>query len=341
MYQLGIEEKIAIPKGETVSDEKVLSEDGKGLLARVFIKYVLGTVGPEEPRAKDMRESSYRFFRDLVLTFDAISIASLILYAIAAYQILGLDIAIAFTLLYVIRGVGHFSSLRHSKMPCQKMRFIPFLGGYMTTGAPFLSRSAEGFSSIGPSIWTLASAIMAYNFYLISGEIGFILFLVLSLTITLFVLFPFVPSLEGCTIVKSIAFSISGYLGFLFILVNMIAFPSCLYWILSKQGPVDVLWLSPLILGSAQMFSEEINNKTDIKLMSRSEIVKLSSLYISVILSSLFLLKLFGIWAISESMNADIFEIARLGVLVAALTYVFKGNVIFWLRLKRRIFGMI
>ncbi len=285
----------------------------------------------------------YEFVVELLKLFDLVSVLTFIVNTVAVYQLLGRDAAVAISIFFLIRGAGHFWGLLQceGRVLCFVMRFIPFLGGYVKILLGFGRRWDEGFSSLGASIWVLASSVVAFVAYLLTGNFACLFYTAISLAINLFALIPTFSDFDGATVCKSITFSISRNLGLSFIFMNIFIMPAYFYWILSKQGPVDILWLSPLVISGAQKFTDEYNHIDKIKPMNSREIRNLSCLYLLIFAIFLLLPRIIDISQLPSAQQVQISFVTDICIFTSILAVVFKNNLIFWLRLKRRIFGMI
>jgi Zn-dependent protease len=143
---------------------------------------------------------------------------------------------------------GHVFAMKRCGVKTKGMYYIPFMGMMAVAGEPFKSRKEEVYIAIMGPIWGLALAVAMLVLYFITknaffGAVaGFVAF------INLFNLLPINP-LDGGRIIKSVAFSISSRLGFIIMVIGIIAsvimtfyFGVILFSILLVMGLLEVLY---------------------------------------------------------------------------------------------------
>ncbi len=253
--------------------------------------------------------------------------------------------AIVLGAFYLVQGIGHFAGLRHCQVGSGKMRFYPILGGYVNSSTNIKHRNQEGFSSLGPSIMVLASAIIGFDLYILTNNSAYLLFSAICFVMNVLRLIPFIAAFEGCTIVKSILFSVRRYLGLAFLFLNIFVFPYILYRIMSQQGSVSVLGLSSAILYSLNMFTEELDDSNSKLAMNKFEILGLTFLYLLIFLASLYLPYLLEFPTINSDMVNKVYDIILtitiLTLLIRLIVKRIKKYSTFWIRQVRRILDMI
>jgi hypothetical protein len=290
------------------------------------------------PLERTSLEIIYTFLRDMVGLFDGTSIVTFILYTFSIYTLLGLEASIALAFFFLVRGAGHFWALRHYHNYCKSIRFLPLLGGYIETFVPFCRRRDEGFSALGASIFVLMTSLVAFGLYITTGNLFYLFYASIAFGVNLLALLPIGVDLDGTAVLKSITFSIGRHLGLFFMFANIFAIPGFFYWLLSRQGPVDMAWLSPMVIAGVQRFTEEYR-VVAMKPMSGTEIRNLAGLYLGLFIAFLFLPIILNISSINNSQQAEIASAVNVGMIGLMLISVAESNIIFFIEQKRRIFG--
>ncbi len=281
------------------------------------------------------------FVRALFRAFDVVTVLTFAIYMVLMHQVLGWDLAFVLGFFYLIRGAGHLWALRECAVPHGRLRFLPFLGGYVQTLSTFERRWDEGFSTLGAPIWILFSSLIAFFLYLTTGNLTCLLFSMTSLSINLVVLLPIASNFDGSIVLKSILFSFSRPVGLFFMFVNIFILPGIIYLLLSKSGPVDVMGLCPMLIDGVKRFSDEYNNDQPMASMNSAELKILSGLYLGIFLAFLFVPKIFNISAVSSVIQTDLFSAVSMGIIGLLFMAVLESNIIFFLNLKRRFLGNI
>ena len=119
-------------------------------------------------------------------------------------------------LLLIVHESGHVWAMKKSGMKTKGIYFIPLLGGMAVTDEMFPDRKTEAFVAIMGPIWGLALSVMALGLWYLSGWPHFAVAAAWMATVNLFNLLPINP-LDGGRILKSITFSVSSYLGIIFL----------------------------------------------------------------------------------------------------------------------------
>jgi hypothetical protein len=306
---------------------------------------------PPEAPPKSWREALYRFARDLLLILDVAAVVTLVLYALSIYKFVNFQAAIVLATFSLVRGLGHFSALRMCGVRCLAMRFIPILGGFVVCRR-FRRRFDEGFSALGASFWVLYSALGAFLLYLLTGSTTCLIFFAVALTVNLFVLLPIIGiDLDGTAVFKSITFSISRRLGLLFVAVNGISTTALLYWFLSRgEDPVNPTYLGGPIIAGIQRFLEEYRRpefskekrlKFSMEPMDANQIKTLFGFYAALLLGFWVAMMSLSSLSISSTILPEIECAGGIGIIGLLLISVLESNIIFFINLKRRIFGKI
>ena len=288
---------------------------------------------------KELPVVFYQFTKDLFLICDSLTILTFVIYTASVYKLLGFETALVIAIFFLVRGAGHFWALRQCDVSCQGLRFLPVLGGYIQTASGFERRWDEGFSAIGASIWVLASSLLAFSVYLMTGNLTCLLFSIMAFGINLVALFPIASSFDGGIVLKSITFSLSRLLGLALMFVNIFAMPAIVYWLLSQRGPVNIVGLVPILIDGVQKFFEEYRVISPMIPMSKLQLKKLSGSYLLIFLAFMFMPKIFGISAISSLMQTEAISAINIGLISLLYMSTLESNVIFFVNLKRRIFG--
>lgn len=278
----------------------------------------------------------------MVLLFDIMAVVTFLLYTVSIYVLLGLDGAIVLAIFYLVRGAGHFWALREFDIPCFRIRFLPFLGGYIQTLSPFQRRVEEGFSIAGASVWVLISSLLAFALYLLTGNFICLFFASVAFGINIFALLPIGTDLDGTVVIKSIAFSISRHLGLLYMFLNIFLLPAIIYCKFSEGTAMDILWLSPSVIAGVQRFTDEYHcTYGEMEPMDGTQVVKLLCLYVVLFLSFLFLPSILGISETLSGMQREVDLAVSLGIASLFIISILESNIIFFINLKRRIFRSI
>lgn len=276
------------------------------------------------------------FWKDFLFTFDIVSIVTLILYIASGAKFLGLEAALCLGVFYLVRGIGHFWGLRLCRVFYKKMRFIPFIGGYIETLLGFKRRHDEAFCALMPSIAVLITSLCAFAGYMVAGNLHLLMYAWISMVINAFAILPFVPDLDGAAVVKSITFSISRSLGLTFLMANAFIMPSFLYlW----RGVVDYMTLIPLVVAGLQRFSEEYNRILPIEPMNERQMKTIGGVYLVLLGSFLILPKALGISSVTAASMTMLWPTIAFGVLGLLILGVLESNAIVLLTLKRKLFN--
>lgn len=297
------------------------------------------------------REAIYRFIRDIMRILDISAVVTLVLYALSIYKFIDLKTAVVLATFSLIRGVGHFWGVRYCGVRPIAMRFLPVIGGFVVCRR-FRKRFDEGYSALGASIWVLFSAVMSFWCYLLFGSSTCLIFSVVAFSVSLFVLLPILGiDLDGTAVFKSITFSISRYLGLFFVAVNGITTTGMVYWALSLQGePVNPTFLGAPIISGLQRFMEEYRRpqfkegrriKFSMEPMNSYQMKALSLVYMALFISTFSMVGILNSYAIPSVVQADIECAVYVAIVGLFLVSVLEGNIIFFINLKRRIFGNI
>lgn len=129
--------------------------------------------------------------------------------------------AIMILLLLFVHESGHIWAMKRCGMKTKGIYFIPFLGAAAVANEEFPSRGAEAYIAIMGPIWGFFLSILVGAIYFITDNALFAAAAGWMAMVNLFNLLPINP-LDGGRIVKSITFSISSKLGFIFLSVGTI-----------------------------------------------------------------------------------------------------------------------
>jgi Zn-dependent protease len=117
---------------------------------------------------------------------------------------------------------GHIWAMKRCGIKTKGIYFIPFVGGAAVAESEFASREDEAFVAIMGPIWGFALALLTGVVYFYTQNPLFAAAASWMAMVNLFNLLPINP-LDGGRIMKSIAFSLHSYLGFIFLAIGLIA----------------------------------------------------------------------------------------------------------------------
>lgn len=116
---------------------------------------------------------------------------------------------------------GHVWAMKKSGIKTKGFYFIPFLGGAAIAEERYKSYGQNAFIAIMGPIWGALLSIASLIVFYVTDNPLFAAAASWMALINLFNLFPIVP-LDGGQLIRSIAFSISKNLGFIFLIVSFI-----------------------------------------------------------------------------------------------------------------------
>lgn len=117
---------------------------------------------------------------------------------------------------------GHIWAMKRCGMHTKGIYFIPFFGAAAVTDESFNSRNEESFIAIMGPIWGLVLSFLTALVYVATDNPFFAAAASWMAMVNLFNLLPINP-LDGGRILKSIAFSVHSHLGYVFLVIGMLA----------------------------------------------------------------------------------------------------------------------
>lgn len=138
--------------------------------------------------------------------------------------------AIMIMILLFIHESGHIWAMKKCGLKTKGIYFIPFLGAAAVTEEMFKSRRDEVYIAIMGPIWGFVVSVATAGVWVITGDTFFAAAAGWMAMVNLFNLLPVNP-LDGGRIMKSIAFSIDSKIGFIFLVIGIIASIILTFWV--------------------------------------------------------------------------------------------------------------
>ena len=269
------------------------------------------------------------FWKEFLCSFDITSIAMFILYVVSAGKLLGPELALILGVVYLNRGAGALWGVRLCDVPYTKMRFIPFLGGFLEKVYVHFRRWDEAVCALAPLTWMLVTGLLAFFAYLVTGNLSCLMYAWISFAITIVDVVPIVSGLSGATVVKAVAFSISRTIGLCFMGINALLLPCILAAVMHLRdgNQAEYLGLIPLLVDGLQRFSEEYYRVSPIQAMNKKQYKVISGIYLFVLACFLILPKGLGISAISSASIPMLLPAIVIGITGLLLGPVLRSNI--------------
>lgn len=125
-------------------------------------------------------------------------------------------------LMLFVHESGHIWAMKRCGIKTRGIYFIPFLGGVAMADEQFPSRRDEAYIAIMGPLWGLVLVVLAAIAYLVTENPFFAAAVSWMALVNLFNLLPINP-LDGGRIIKSISYSIHSHLGFLLLVLGVVA----------------------------------------------------------------------------------------------------------------------
>lgn len=124
---------------------------------------------------------------------------------------------------------GHFYAMKRRGMKTRGIYLIPFLGGAAVADEEFKSREDEAYIALMGPWFGFGISFVTFLFFYITGNPIFAAGASWMAMVNLLNLLPTNP-LDGGRVIKSIAFSLNSWLGFIFLLIGLAAFGLITIW---------------------------------------------------------------------------------------------------------------
>lgn len=191
------------------------------------------------------------------------------------------EFAIVLLLALSFHEYGHVRAMKKVGIKTKGFYLIPFLGGAAVAEESINNRKDESYISLEGPLYGLLLIIPFIGLYHLTNEIIFIGLASFMALLNLFNLSPINP-LDGGRLVKSIAFSLNSYIGFIFLFLGIFFSMFLVYYYKMY------LLLFIMIIGTIELIFEiqsfRLKENTMIN-MNKEDIIKYSLKYILIILS--------------------------------------------------------
>lgn len=132
------------------------------------------------------------------------------------------EFAVMIMFMLFVHESGHIWAMKRCGMKTKGIYFLPFIGGAAVSDDDFPSRGAEVFIAIMGPIWGFTLALLTGFVYVATENPLFAAAASWMAMVNLFNLLPINP-LDGGRIMKSIAYSVHSRIGFVFLIIGILA----------------------------------------------------------------------------------------------------------------------